>query len=279
MNAKSSNDETALQLAGRNLNTVKYLIQAGADVYCMNKNKITVLHHAARHGNFECVKHLMELLDFDVEGIGRKAYWMFGRFIGKDYSETTSLTPLHFAAEGGHLEIVKYLVAHGANMSAEDWGVTPLHMAAGSGHVDCVRYFLDGRVDPNRPDNVDWSPMHAAAMEGHLTIIRVLLERGAHISPVPIHTAAIHGHSDCVEFFVANGVDVNVRETSDCGGTPLHFAAYAGHRHVVECLVALGADVSAKRLDGGDTAYNVAVKGTFTDCITFLAKCMPPTKI
>ena len=36
-------------------------------------------------------------------------------------------TPLHLAAQAGHLEIVQFLVEHGTNINAKDrWGATPL---------------------------------------------------------------------------------------------------------------------------------------------------------
>jgi ankyrin repeat protein len=45
--------------------------------------------------------------------------------------------PLHFACEEYHLEVVKLMVSHKANVDAVDnFGITPLHLAA-AGEKDC----------------------------------------------------------------------------------------------------------------------------------------------
>ena len=49
-------------------------------------------------------------------------------------------TPLHRAAAGGHMDIVKLLVASGADVNAKtNRGGTPLHSAAFNGHKDVVQ--------------------------------------------------------------------------------------------------------------------------------------------
>ena len=50
-----------------------------------------------------------------------------------------SRTPLHRAAEGGHIEVVEALLKAGANLEAQDEGSgTPLHRAAKGGHLEVV---------------------------------------------------------------------------------------------------------------------------------------------
>ncbi|KAF6139590.1 hypothetical protein GIB67_033594 [Kingdonia uniflora] len=46
-------------------------------------------------------------------------------------SNRKGFTPLHFAAQGSHAELVKYLVRKGANLTAKTKaGKTPLHLAS-----------------------------------------------------------------------------------------------------------------------------------------------------
>ena len=54
-------------------------------------------------------------------------------------------TPLHEAAEHGHLEIVKYLVEECTIVRftcANGRGDSPVHSAALSGHLEVVQYFI-----------------------------------------------------------------------------------------------------------------------------------------
>jgi glutaminase len=49
-------------------------------------------------------------------------------------------TPLHLAAAAGHLDIVKYLVEHGANVSPHDrWGATPLNDAQDTAIIEYLQ--------------------------------------------------------------------------------------------------------------------------------------------
>ena len=54
-------------------------------------------------------------------------------------------TPLHLAAGGGFLEVVRLLVEHGARLDLRDtlWGATPAEWAAHEGKVDVERYLLE----------------------------------------------------------------------------------------------------------------------------------------
>jgi len=48
----------------------------------------------------------------------------------------------------GHLEIVKLLVGRGADVMCKDTqGYTPLHAAAGGGQLDVVKYLLTLNVE------------------------------------------------------------------------------------------------------------------------------------
>ena len=84
---------------------------------CRNGDRET-LHEAARKGDLESMKRLMETVN-----VNEKA-------------ELGGLTALHVAAWNGHLKIVKLLVKNGANVNEKDgYGCTALHFAALDGHL------------------------------------------------------------------------------------------------------------------------------------------------
>ena len=107
------------------------------------------------------------------------------------------ISPLHEAAEKGHTEIAKILLAHGANVNA-----TPIE---------------------GEPDD---TPLHRAAKQGHLEIVKLLLENGADINAniegyTPLFFAAMHGTSmEVIEYLLKCGANPNL--TDDSGNTLLH---------------------------------------------------------
>ena len=57
------------------------------------------------------------------------------------------MTPLHFAAFKGRLDVVKLLLEAKASMTVEDTeGSSPLHNAAFYGHIDVVKMLLEAKA-------------------------------------------------------------------------------------------------------------------------------------
>jgi len=81
---------------------------------------------------------------------------------------------------GGHLEVVKLLLEHGADPNVKNRdGKTPLHNAASEGHLEVVKLLLERGADPNVKDDDGNTPLHNAAWRGHLEVVKLLLEHGA----------------------------------------------------------------------------------------------------
>eukprot|EP00927_Polykrikos_kofoidii_P068135 TRINITY_DN63517_c0_g1_i1.p1 TRINITY_DN63517_c0_g1~~TRINITY_DN63517_c0_g1_i1.p1 ORF type:complete len:295 (+),score=58.46 TRINITY_DN63517_c0_g1_i1:93-977(+) len=75
-------------------------------------------------------------------------------------------TPLHAAAEEGHLDCLILLLGANACVDATDHrsGMTALHRAAWRGRVACVRRLLDECASVNTRDNWGRTPLHWAVM-------------------------------------------------------------------------------------------------------------------
>jgi len=77
----------------------------------------TTLHAAARDGNMELVRDI-------VEGINGQAK------VSINTQNSTGQTAMHLAAKWGRLEVVKYLIEAGADLEIRDRrGRTPIHDA------------------------------------------------------------------------------------------------------------------------------------------------------
>ncbi len=119
----------------------------------------------------------------------------------------------------------------------------------------------------------EYLPLHGAVKAGDKAQVEALLAQGADVNAkdtygvTPIDKAVSWGQKDIAELLLAKGADINAK-TED-GGTLLHLAASGGHKDVVELLLAKGADVNAKsRYDF--TALNSAAYEGHKDVVELL---------
>lgn len=93
------------------------------------------LHSLAHIGDDEGIREqLLEMLDVDER-------------------DEEQRTPLHWAADKGHLKVVEILLQKGANPNSKDEdGATPLHNAVICEHMDVCNTLLAAGADPNIMD-------------------------------------------------------------------------------------------------------------------------------
>ena len=165
--------------------------------------------------------------------------------------------PLHAASRRNHLNIVQYLLRHGADVNARGmWGRTPLLFASSEGHVEVVRWLLEHDADVNAKNLFDWTSLHLVAYSGHFETVRTLLKHNADISArdnegrTPLHLASNFGHIDTTQFLLKNGADPEARDRH--AATSLHAASSSGNLVITRLLLEHGAEVDAD-------AYQIAL--------------------
>lgn len=164
---------------------IELLLEAGADVESANPEGQTALMAVARTGNVEAARLLLEKgADINAaEGWGGQ-------------------TALHWAAARKHPDMLRFLLANGANVEPRgidrNWerrvtseprmkdmqtgGLTPLLYAVRENCLDCVVALLDAGADINKPDPDNVSPLILALVNMRYDIAVTLIERGADIN-------------------------------------------------------------------------------------------------
>lgn len=90
------------------------------------------------------------------------------------------MAPLHYASQGGHVEVIKVLTDSGASTDTKTngGGYTPLHLAVVGGHKDCVRLLLVRGADVSCTDEFGKTPIQTAELSSKSTLIRLLRSAG-----------------------------------------------------------------------------------------------------
>ncbi len=117
-------------------------------------------------------------------------------------------SPLKNAAARGHIEIVKLLLAHGADPNLPEEGIAPrghaLYSAAANGHLEIARLLLENGAFPNAPVESSADALSRAISQGNQPMIELLCSYGA---AREVHLLAYHGDvQTAAAVFAANPV-------------------------------------------------------------------------
>jgi len=143
-----------------NPETFALLLEAGADASIIDKNQNNLLHHAAFNNTPDVATILLAQDVIDLEH--RRSQYGF--------------TPLLVAAFEGNLEMVDLLVAHGANIEAQDdWDDTPLNVASWNGNFDVVQKLVELGAKPDVVNTQGNNALDHTQSQGHEEIEALLL--------------------------------------------------------------------------------------------------------
>ena len=86
--------------------------------------------------------------------------------------------PLHEAIRAKNLEMIKFLLKHGANPNQNSPQNSALHLAVRRGYIDIVQLLLEHGSDLNFQDSCGRTSLFIATEESDYDMIKFLLDRG-----------------------------------------------------------------------------------------------------
>ena len=192
------------------------------------------------------------------------------------------------AARKGDTKTIKAMFAEGARPDATAPGsLSALGFAASHGHIELIKLLVEHKANlAHRSGPLGAPPMVLAANTGQVEASKVLLELGADIQQshfwfgmTPLHEAVYQGHPELMQFLISRGANINAANKG--GQTPLHVAVIRSvdqqgrsRQAQLTCLILLlkhGAQKDAKGNDG-KTPLDVAKERKLTDAIEILSQ-------
>ncbi len=170
-------------------------------------------------------------------------------------------TAEHWAAGGGHLSCLQFLLELGGSSSFTDDdtgnnnpkrvrrrdGKTCLHYAARNGRLDCIRYLIKQgfRVDDASGDGT--TALHMACYGGHVKVVACLINNGANVHKINewecgcahwvgmTHCESSNDVRDLCRLLQAKGVSFVISQKQ--GHSALHKAAQRKNKDVIEWMM------------------------------------------
>ncbi len=256
------NGETPLHsaLAGNDIEVADLLLSKGANMLAWDVHARVPMWKLPEENRYSWLDYEEFRRLFEKHAAGRRE----------------GIVALMDAVRAGDLLKTRQLIVKGADVNGvANFVISPLHIAAEKGHVDIVRALLDGGADVSgaRSDTSSEEPLplHRAACEGHRAVVELLLARGAQVdstlplpvffpdeegNPTALHFAVREGHRDIVELLLSKGADANTRDGD--GHTALELALKCDRKEIAAVLRKRGA--SAPKPDESDDGLCEAVR-------------------
>ena len=144
-----------------NIKLFQYFIQQGSSVYSKTKDNKNCLHISVSKGYLNLSKKLFESYNFDIKVTNSEGW-----------------NVLHYAAKSGNLDLFKYFVQNGCDVTSKTkQSTTSLHVAGKGGHLNLCKALLESfNFDIHTTDDEGYNVLHYAAESGNLELLYYIRE-------------------------------------------------------------------------------------------------------
>ena len=193
-------NRTLLHLAAtiNSTDVLELVLRHFSDVDCVDNRGITPAFLAAKHG-------LVDNLAFLVKKgakVNRKTnsiIAMFKKDVKAALQQAKFGSP-EFRFPDIHVHTLDF------HSKSRFFGATSLHAAAQGGHFNVVRYLLDNNAFISTFNCAHQTPIQLAAENGHAEVVKILYEAGAVADQTALHHAAANNRLEVVKFLLENGI-------------------------------------------------------------------------
>lgn len=240
----------------------KSLVEMGADAEETNWRKQNLLHVACQHG-------LMEFVELLLKRAPKLA----------DSQDDMGKSPLHCAIEFGQAECFqKVLKVMNSVQSADEQGNTPLMLAAQFGHHEMVRALLAKGADPKETNKKLSSPnggmntIQIAVLVGSLSCVKAMLGDKPSLQALSIlrekdnktllHLAVLSGSLELVQWLARPELLTKLDAEHL---TAAHYAAQLGKKDIFFALVKAGFPINFQETPKKETCLMLALRAHHCD--------------
>ncbi|MCP9263408.1 hypothetical protein DINM_006210 [Dirofilaria immitis] len=245
-------------------NTLKMLINRGANPNSATKQFMTSLHVCAQVNALSCAEVILEHCDSVI-----------------DRPDWGGCPPLHYAASYGNPAFVELLLKKklAQILSENKRGMTAAHWAALNGHSNIIRLLFDGGTDLKSRDQQMRTVLHYAAVSGDLESVKFVLENTSisinsqcAAGYTPLHYAVLNGRSRVAETLISNGANPFLASYSN-GFIPLHIAAgFTEGTLCCDLLIEVTHNIGCQTSDGSTALHFACEYGRIARSKSLIAK-------
>ncbi|WP_058473217.1 ankyrin repeat domain-containing protein [Legionella quateirensis] len=174
----------------------------------------------------------------------------------------------YIASKNGDLEVIKKLVALGADVNVTKInGSSPLCIACQTKEFKVAQFLVTNGATVNHTKNNGATPLFLAVQAGDVDIVNLLLENKAQVNQqgdqgiTPLLAACSEDNVTMVQVLLSHGADPNLANRN--GVTPLDFAFKYKNTELIKLLISNGACIDQHLINGFSPLINAIISGDY----------------